>query len=186
MLRGCFIGTVFGAGWWMFGSAQLHGTARLVTVLVGAVVAVALLAACVRLLRAYRQRSGSGGGSPFGRQYAIAVAAMVVAIVAGSYVLRSLHWTQAQPAWVLVCVGVHFLAFSRIFRHGMFTVLAAALVVVAIVGATVGALGVPAGWTAVVGFGAALCLWAHVTIGLANGAGYATVGSGPERPGATS
>jgi hypothetical protein len=175
LLKGCFIGAAFGVGWWMFGSAQLPGTARLVAVLVGAVAAVALLVACARLLRRYRRRPGAGGGSPFGRRYAVAVAAMVVAIAAGTYLLRSLHWTQAQPAWVLVCVGVHFLAFGRIFRHGLFTVLAVALVAVAVVGATVGALGAPAGWTAVVGFGAALCLWAHVTVGLVNGAGYATV-----------
>lgn len=188
LLQGCVIGTAFGVGWWMYGSSQLPGTARLVMVLVGVIAAVALLAICVRFLRAYRRRSGSGTGgrSPFGRRYVIAVAAMVVAIVVGSLLLRALGWEQAQAAWILVCVGLHFLAFSRIFQHGTFTVLAVALVAVAIVGGVVGALGASAGWTVVVGFGAAGCLWAHVIIGLMNAAGYVTADPGAEQPEVTS
>jgi hypothetical protein len=169
LVTGCLIGTGFGVGWWVFGSASLPGAAGAITLVAGIAVAVLLVACCAVLLRRGRRLPADQGSSPFGRRYALVVAAMVVAIVAGSEVLRYGGLPRAVPAWVLFVVGLHFVAFVRILRTPVFGLLAAMMCAVAVAGAVLGAAGVPAGWDAVIGFGGAACLWIHVVIGLLTG-----------------
>ncbi len=88
------------------------------------------------------------------RAYGFAVTGMVVAIVLGASVISNvLDAPDAVPIWVVFCVGAHFWPFASAFALPVFRALAAALVLVALVGAVV----VPfapddttAGWTAVV------------------------------------
>ena len=87
------------------------------------------------------------------RTYGFAVTGMVVAIVIGASVITNvLDAPDAVPIWVVFCVGAHFWPFASAFDLPVFRVLAAALVLVAAIGAVI----VPfapddttAGWTAV-------------------------------------
>lgn len=86
--------------------------------------------------------------------YGFAVTAMVVSIVLGASVITNvLEAPDTVPIWVVFCVGAHFWPFASTFALPVFRALAAALMLVALVGAIV----VPftpddttSGWTAVV------------------------------------
>ncbi|HEY3502105.1 MAG TPA: hypothetical protein VGN37_04855 [Actinocatenispora sp.] len=160
---GSGIGALFGLAWcWFLGAGSLPGTAAPLAVrLAGVAVTLGVLAGSWSLRRRYG--TGSGGGSPFGRRYWIAVVAMVAAIVLGNLLLRQvLHEPQAVPAWILLVVGLHFVPFgTRTFRW-----LAAALAAVAVLAAVLGLAGFAAGWTTVVGLGGAATLWAFSAAGL--------------------
>lgn len=80
--------------------------------------------------------------------YWVAVAAMVVAIPAGSALLSGLDLSRLQPCWVVLAVGAHFVPFARVFGADLFLGLAASLIGVALLGAVVTLAGVdraPAG-----------------------------------------
>jgi hypothetical protein len=69
------------------------------------------------------------------RIYLISVAAMVVGIVAGAYIIRAvLHRPDAVLVWVVFVVGLHFLPFAQAFRLPVFRWLSVSLVAVALVG----------------------------------------------------
>ena len=83
------------------------------------------------------------------RTYWICVIAEALAIPLGALVLiRVLKQPDLTPAWVVLVVGAHFLPFAKAFRVGLFALLAWALVVVAVIGGLVTALGAPIGATA--------------------------------------
>ena len=87
------------------------------------------------------------------RTYGLAVTGMVVAIVLGaSFITQVLDAPGTVPIWVVFAVGAHFWPFASAFAMPVFRVLAAALMLVALVGAVIvpfTADDLTAGWTAV-------------------------------------
>lgn len=72
------------------------------------------------------------------RTYGFAVTGMVVAIVLGaSFIGNVLEAPDTVPIWVVFCVGAHFWPFASAFALPVFRVLAAALMLVALVGAVI-------------------------------------------------
>lgn len=88
------------------------------------------------------------------RTYGFAVTGMVVAIVLGASIITNvIEAPDTVPIWVVFCVGAHFWPFASAFALPVFRVLAAALMLVALIGAVVVPFtpdNVTAGWTAVV------------------------------------
>ncbi|QRP47380.1 hypothetical protein [Amycolatopsis sp. FDAARGOS 1241] len=171
------LGVLFGAGWWFAGATTIPDATA---VLRGLDVAVVLaFTAWVVLIgrRLPELPVGAGGGrSPFSRRYGITVVAMVAAIVAGARVLESvLHKPAAVPAWVLLCVGLHFLPFVGIFGSRRFLPLALGLTAIAVLAVVLGAAGQSWAWLALPSFGGALTLWAAAAAGLLSAARPATV-----------
>ncbi|MFY0407451.1 DUF6609 family protein [Solicola sp. PLA-1-18] len=101
-----------------------------------------------------RRRLGAGTvpGARAVRTYGWSVIAMVVAIVVGARLLAVADQTRLVPVWVVATVGLHFVPFARAFGQPLFLRLAAALVLVAVVGALAELAGVPDAvpWVAVV------------------------------------
>jgi hypothetical protein len=165
------IGVGFGAGWWFAGASAAPDAAVVLRVL-GVVVVLAFLGWTIRLVRRGTDLppGGGSGDSPFGRQYGVVVAVMVVAIVGGSRVLSSvIDRPDAVAAWVLFCVGAHFFPFAKIFGSRRFVLLAGLLCGVSVLAVALGASGLTWAWLAVPGFGGALVLWAIAAAGLSEG-----------------
>ncbi|SEO55954.1 hypothetical protein SAMN04489732_101432 [Amycolatopsis saalfeldensis] len=160
------IGVLFGAAWWFAGATTIPDATG---VLRGLDVAIVLAFAVWAFLIGRRGAglpSGSEGRGPFGRRYGLVVVIMVAAIVAGSRVLDTVvDRPDAVPAWVLLCVGLHFLPFYRIFGSRRFLVLAAALCLLAALAVVLGGTGQTWAWLGLPGFGGALALWAAAAAG---------------------
>ncbi|GAA4787276.1 hypothetical protein GCM10023200_21820 [Actinomycetospora chlora] len=136
-LVGAFFGTLF-----VVLNAGLLGP-------VGHVVAALVALACgVTVVVAYRRaRRGTGdaGMFPLTRSYRLIVTVEVVALFGGAILLGRLA-PQFSVPWVVLVVGVHFLALARWWLVGArpFLVLGAVLTVVALARAAVAAVGGPA------------------------------------------
>lgn len=96
-----------------------------------------------------------------GLVYGVSTLAMVALIVASPHIVRGLgaltgtDGTPAQPAIVVLAVGLHFLPFATAFRAPVFGALGGGLAVVGLLGAALGLfLGAPWGAAAAVVAGA--------------------------------
>ncbi|MBW0106439.1 hypothetical protein [Pseudonocardia sp. KRD291] len=141
-LVGVAVGAVFGVAWVFWGSGGLAGPVPLVVRVVAVVVAVALLARAVMLLRNAPPGAGAAGaGSMFAsRPYRLIVLAEIVAFFAGNAALQALGLAQYVICWTAVVVGVHFLGFGRVFQRLFYTV-GAVILGIGVVGALVGLFG---------------------------------------------
>ncbi|MDL5158282.1 hypothetical protein [Actinomycetospora termitidis] len=127
---------------------------------VGHVVAVvlALVAAAVVVLAYLRSRAARGSAGMFAmtRAYRVIVTVEVVALVVGIVVCGRLA-PQLTVPWIVLVVGVHFLAFARWWPDGTeaaarggrdgaraFLVIGGVMTVLAVAGGVVGILGGPA------------------------------------------
>ncbi len=81
------------------------------------------------------------------RIYWLCVIGEALAIPIGVLVLVRLNQPTLTPAWVVLVVGAHFLPFARAFRVPLFTLLAWSLIVVAVIGGLVTAMGAARGAT---------------------------------------
>lgn len=138
-MTGATIGGIAGAAWAAWGASGLAtgGTAV-------AVAGIVVAAAIVALAMTFRTRLPQGDGSSmFSRRgYWIVVVLEVVAIVGGNRLLILLGRSDFVIAWTALVVGVHFVAFGRMFFPG-FAVLGWAMIGAAVLGAVVGLLGGP-------------------------------------------
>jgi hypothetical protein len=148
-LTGAMVAGGFGIAWTLWGASGLaRGLA--VTVRVGGIVIGAgILAGSVVLQRRARRATrvgrwaGTGGrsGSMFSsRGYRLVVAVEVIALLAGAALLGATGHSEYTIAWFAAVVGVHFLAFGRLFLTGFYW-LGAALLAAGVAGAIVGLAG---------------------------------------------
>ncbi|MER6678765.1 hypothetical protein [Streptomyces sp. NPDC000983] len=148
---------LFGLGWWLLATSAFGGTARLVEVVVGCAVTLALMLAAHRLLP-----PSAGGPFPADRrrrfnqinalQWLLIIAIAVVCARAGTPVLI--------PPLVAIVVGLHFLPLAAVFEQPRLRVPAVLLVVAGASGIAVWlANGPDEAVRLVVGGISALCLW---------------------------
>jgi hypothetical protein len=160
------IGVLFGAAWWFAGATTIPDATGVLRGLDAAIVLAFAVWAFLIGRRGAALPSGTRGRGSFGRRYGVVVVVMVAAIVGGSRVLGSVvHRPAAVPAWVLLCVGLHFLPFYRIFGARRFLALAAALCLLAALAVVLGGTGQTWAWLGLPGFGGALALWASAAAG---------------------
>lgn len=90
------------------------------------------------------RRGGSVAEEPPSRRqirvYGISVTAMVLAIIAGARILDATGNAEPIVAWVILCVGAHFIPFSRAFDLPLFGRLGVTLIALAIAGAVLWAV----------------------------------------------
>ncbi|MDT8911640.1 hypothetical protein [Amycolatopsis sp. PS_44_ISF1] len=165
-LAGSSLGVLFGAAWWFAGATTIPDATDVLRGL-DAVIVLAFAAWAVVLGRSAAARAdGSPGRGPSGRRYGVVVLLLVAVVVAGSRVLGSVvHRPAAVPAWVLLCLGLHFLPFARIFGSRRYLGLGAALGLLAALAVVLGGTGQTWAWLGVPGFGGALALWAAAAAG---------------------
>lgn len=135
-LVGAFFGTLF-----VVLDAGLLGPVGHV---VAALVALACAATVVAAFLRRRRTTDTAGMFPMTGSYRVIVAIEVVALFGGTAVLGRLA-PQLSVPWVVLVVGVHFLALARWWLAGArpFAVLGAVLTAIALVGGVVGVLGGP-------------------------------------------
>jgi hypothetical protein len=139
-LRGALVGAMisagFGLGWSQWGASGLSGGASSVVRVAGIVVGAVILLWCAWLWSTAPGEAASR--SMFSsRSYRLIVAFEVVAIIGGNALLGAIGHSGYIIAWVATVVGIHFLAFARLFWGG-FRWLGAALITAGIAGAVVG------------------------------------------------
>lgn len=147
-LVGAMISGLFGLAWIEWGASGLPGVASTITRVAGIVVGLIIVAWSVWLRRSTgghgeesRAPSPEGGGSLFSSPaYRIVVALEVIALFGGGALLHATGHSEFTSAWFATVVGVHFLAFGRLFWAGFYW-LGIALIVAGIAGATVGVAG---------------------------------------------
>lgn len=139
----------FGIAWTLWGASGLAGGPAVAVRGGGIVIGALILAGSVLLQRRARRatrvgrRAGTGGrsGSMFSsRGYRLVVALEVIALVAGGALLGATGHSEYTIAWFAGVVGVHFLAFGRLFWTG-FSWLGVALLAAGAAGAIVGLAG---------------------------------------------
>ncbi|MFJ6247453.1 MULTISPECIES: hypothetical protein [unclassified Streptomyces] len=152
---------LFGLGWWLLATSASDGTARLVEVVIGCAIALALMLAARRFLP-------SSAGGPFptdrrrrfnqinGLQWLLIVLIAAVCARAGLPVLI--------PPLVAMVVGLHFLPLAAVFEQPRLRVPAALLIVAGASGTAVWFTnGSDEAVRFVVGATSALCLWGMAT-----------------------
>ncbi|MDQ0380789.1 putative membrane protein [Amycolatopsis thermophila] len=118
---GSLIAIVFGLVFVFVNSGGLAAPWPLVVRIAGAVVAAVLL---VLLLRRGKPEGGAGTTFFDRNRFWVIVAAEVVALFAGLYVINGvLGHGEVGVAWIAVVVGVHFVAMGWAFRLGRFRTL---------------------------------------------------------------
>ncbi|HEX3779351.1 MAG TPA: hypothetical protein VHX38_06765 [Pseudonocardiaceae bacterium] len=161
-LVGSIISAAFGIGWCQWGAFGITGTAAIVVRVLGAVLGVALIVGCVRARRELRTDPAGAAGSRSmfaARGYRIVVLIEVIALAGGAAVFGVTGRTEYQIAWFALVVGVHFVAFGRLFAT-RFYLLGAALIAAAVLGTVIGLAGGSAGLVeAVTGFASAVSLF---------------------------
>ena len=122
--RGALLGALvmagFGIGWTAWGAGVLGRGAATALQIAGLGVGLLLIIAAVRRLR--QSPPGSGISMVGTRSYWTLVAAEAVAIAAGLAILGAMGASRYSAAWVATVVGVHFLAFGRLFWRGFLLV----------------------------------------------------------------
>lgn len=154
---GDLIGVIAGGIWALAGSTVLSGRSRAIAVVVS-------LAATILLGLAIGRLPSAGMADHPGRFdggiYALAVGAEMIAILAAVALLHRLARQDWLPPVIAVIVGLHFLGLWRATGEVACVALAAGLCLVGFAG-----LWVPASVRLlVVGFGAALVLWAPAVV----------------------
>lgn len=134
---GDLVGAVFGTLFVVLNAGLLGPVGHLVAALSALGCAATVVAAWVRRRRA----TGAPGAFPLTRSYRVIVAIEVVALFGGTTVLGRVA-PQLSVPWVVLVVGVHFLALARWWRPGArpFLGLGAVLTLLALAGGTVGVL----------------------------------------------
>ena len=135
---GDLIGAVAGTLFVVLNAGLLGAAGHLAVSVLAVVAAVVIVVAWARS----RRGTGSAGGMPMTRSYRVIVTAEVLALVVGVAVLGRTA-PQLTVPWVVLVVGVHFLAFARWWPVAgrFFAVLGSAMVVLALAGGVVGILG---------------------------------------------
>ena len=137
-LTGAMISGVFGLAWTEWGASGISGAVSAAIRVVGIVVGLVILFWSARLRRTVRDNgSGSMFSSPSYRCIAIAE---VVALVGGAALLGAIGRHEYVIAWFAAVVGLHFLAFGRLF-FAEFYWLGTALIAAGIAGTAVGLAG---------------------------------------------
>jgi hypothetical protein len=143
-LVGVVVAAGFGVAWGLWGASGLTGDAAFVVRVAGGVLGVLLVAAAVLRWRGLPESGpdeGDGAESMFrSSAFRLITSAEVVAIVAGNAALQASGHGGYVPAWIAFVVGLHFLGFGRRFAP-VFTVVGAAFLAAAVVGALTGLAG---------------------------------------------
>ncbi|MBC9731749.1 hypothetical protein [Nocardioides marmotae] len=149
---GSLVGAAGGLAFVLVNAAGLAGAWPLRAVAV--VLAVAL--AVATLVAGIRSRSDVPPPTRAAvRTYGWCVVLMVLGIVLGARLLALVDRSELTLPWVVGVVGLHFWPFARVFAAPVFARLAAALVLVALAGATgvvAGLTGAPAAIGVAAGF----------------------------------
>lgn len=145
VLIGSAVSGFFGGLWAVWGSGGLGQPWRAVLTAVGIALGLAVVAGALVYARRAPDGTGDGGGGGGGsmfasRAYRVIVTVEVVAIVVGNVLLGRNGLGDYVIAWTALVVGVHFLAFGRVFDR-TFTGIGAAMVVAALAGAVTGLAG---------------------------------------------
>jgi len=163
------ITAVAGVAWTQWGASGVTGAASGAIRVVGILIGLVILIWCGRRWR--RPRGGSettSGALPGPRSrpifssagFLVVNAVQVVAFAGGARLLAATGHPEYLIAWVATVVGVHFLAFGRLFLTGFYW-LGAALITARFAGVLVGvAGGGPAGIKVTSGLMAAASLFA--------------------------
>lgn len=137
-LTGTIISGVFGLAWTEWGASGISGGFSTAVRVVGIVVGLVIVLWSVRLRRSVRENgSGSMFSSP---SYQRIVVPEVVALFGGAALLGATGHHEYVIAWFATVVGVHFLAFGRLFFTGFYW-LGMALIAAGIAGTVVGLVG---------------------------------------------
>jgi hypothetical protein len=137
-LTGAMISGVFGLAWTEWGASGISGALSTAVRVVGIVVGLVIVFWSARLRRSSRENgSGSMFSSP---SYRRIVVPEVVALFGGAALLRATGHYEYVIAWFASVVGVHFLAFGRLFFAGFYW-LGTALIAAGIAGTVVGLAG---------------------------------------------
>jgi hypothetical protein len=140
-LVGAMVAGGFGAAWSLWAATGLPATAAAVARIAGVAIAVAIVAGGVVLHRFSTPRPAPDEGSMFSSTpYRVTVALEVAALVGGNLLLNGTGHQKYVIAWVAAVVGIHFLAFGRLFWTGFYW-LGAALVTSGAIAAIVGLSG---------------------------------------------
>jgi hypothetical protein len=138
------ISSVFGVLWTAWGASGVTGAPSGAIRAAGVLLGLAIVLWSVRLLRAPGRRIGSRTAhtarsrSMFSSpRYLLVVAIEGGAIGGGNALLAAAGHDEYVITWVATVIGLHFLAFGRLF-HTSFYWLGTALVAAGIAGATVG------------------------------------------------
>ncbi|MBA3742550.1 hypothetical protein [Sporichthya sp.] len=142
-LTGAMISGIFGVAWTQWGASGISGAASAAIRVAGIVVGLVIVIWSARLRRSAPREVG--GGSLFSsRAYRVVVALEVTGLVGGAMLLGAAGHSEYVVAWYATAVGVHFLAFGRLF-DAVFYRLGAALIAAGLAGAAVGLAGGGAG-----------------------------------------
>ncbi len=137
-LTGAMISGVFGLAWTEWGASGISGAVSTAVRIVGIVVSLVIVFWSAHMRRSAREHgSGNMFSSP---SYRRVVVPEVVALFGGAALLGATGHHEYVIAWFATVVGVHFLAFGRLFFAGFYW-LGTALIAAGIAGAVVGLAG---------------------------------------------
>jgi hypothetical protein len=148
-LLGAMIAGGFGVAWSQWAAAGVSGAASGAIRIAGIAVGLAIVLVGARLRRESRRETRPASSRPWrkhsrgtfsARSYLVVVGIEILAIGAGNAILTATGLSDYVIAWTAVVVGMHFLAFGRLFFPGYYW-LGAALIGSGIVGAVVGLSG---------------------------------------------
>jgi len=143
------ISGIVGVLWTAWGASGLSGAESGAIRVAGIAAGVVIVVCSARMLRSDPRatRSVSSArrterpGSMFSSsRYLIVVVLEVVAIGGGNQVLAATGHSEYAIAWVATVIGIHFLAFGRLFYAGFYW-LGAAMVAAGVAGSVVGFAG---------------------------------------------
>jgi hypothetical protein len=165
---GAMIGGGFGIAWALWGASGLPGGPAIAVRVAATAIGVLIVLGGARLQRWARPGGrAKAGAAPGGTEgslfsspaYRLVVALEVIALFGGGALLGATGHSEYTIAWFAGVVGVHFLAFGRLFWAGFYW-LGAALLSAGVAGFAVGlAGGGPASVRAVSGLTAAASLF---------------------------
>lgn len=135
---GATIGGLVGGVASVLGAGGLPEPEALIVRIVGVVVGLAVVVLAVRRARG-SSTTGSWAAGFRTRRYALVVVAELVAIGVGIVVLKAVGGATFVAPWVALVVGVHFLAFGKLFGNGH-AALGFSVIGAAVVGAVAGVL----------------------------------------------
>lgn len=166
LVVGSLVAIAFGTVFVLVNSADLSAPWPLVIRVAGLVVAVALIAALVPVIR--RGAPATAASDAMDRRYWLVVALEAVALFGGLAVINGvLHRSAVAVAWVAVVVGVHFFGLGWVWRMPLYHWLAAAMTLLGLAGFLIYALGGSAALVALVaGVGSGVALFAAVAVAL--------------------
>ena len=137
-VTGVMISGVAGAAWAEWDASGISGAVSTAIRVAGVVVGLVILYRSARLWRSVRENgSGSMFSSPSYRRIAIAE---VFALFGGTALLGATGRHGYVVVWFATVVGIHFLAFGRLFFAGFYW-LGTALIAAGIAGTVVGLAG---------------------------------------------